>query len=117
MKGLCVATGITLLLCSLGAAQAQSPTMYQGQMDQIDRDGNGKISRSEYQAFMKSAFSKLDQNKDGSLQPGEAKQILTPAQFAKLDANGDGSVSSNEFMKQVMADFAAADRSKDGTLQ
>ena len=39
-------------------------------MDQLDRDKNGAVDRSEYQAFMTGAFSNLDKNKDGSLKSG-----------------------------------------------
>lgn len=118
MKRLFIATGVTFFLCTMMAsAQSQSNSMYQGQMDKIDRDGNGKVSRSEYQSFMRSAYAKLDANKDGKLQPDEAKQVLTPAQIAAVDTNGDGGVSRDEFMKQVMSDFATADQSGDGTLQ
>lgn len=115
MKRLFVASAMLLFLNAMAGAQSNS--MYQGQMDRIDRDGNGKVSRSEYQSFMRSAFSRLDTNKDGELQPNEAKQVLTPAQVTAIDTDRDGNVSRDEFMRQVMADFAVADRSGDGTLQ
>lgn len=98
-------------------AQQQSTSMYEGQMSRLDANSNGAVDRSEYQAFMNTAFTTLDKNKDGNLQKDEVSQVLTPAQFAATDSNGDGRLSRNEFMTRVMADFAAADRSKDGNLQ
>ncbi|APG85007.1 signal peptide protein [Sinorhizobium americanum CCGM7] len=107
-----------LALCQLvPAAQAQSAAMNQGQMDRLDRDRNGAIDRSEYQAFMTMAFASLDKNKDGSLRSDEVAQALTAQQFAATDKNGDGRVSQTEFLNRVMADFQAADRSGDGNLE
>lgn len=107
----------SLAQCCYALAQQQPAAMYQGQMDKLDANSNGSVSRSEYQSFMKTAFAQLDKSKDGYLQATEVAQILTPPQFQSTDANGDGRVSQDEFMKQVMADFAAADRSQDGSLQ
>ncbi|NLS07382.1 EF-hand domain-containing protein [Rhizobium sp. P32RR-XVIII] len=97
-------------------AQDRPLAMNQGQMNQIDRDGNGAVDRSEYQAFMTTAFSNLDKNKDGSLSPDEAR-VLNAKQFAAADANRDGKVTQNEFLNRVMADFKTADRNGDGSLQ
>lgn len=41
------------------AAQDQPMAMNQGQMNRLDRDGNGAVDRPEYQAFMTSAFGNL----------------------------------------------------------
>ncbi|ASY69469.1 signal peptide protein [Sinorhizobium fredii USDA 205] len=107
-----------LALCQLvSPAQAQSAAMNQGQMDRLDRDRNGSVDRSEYQAFMTLAFAGLDKNKDGSLRSDEVAQALNAQQFAATDTNGDGKLSQSEFLNRVMADFQAADRSGDGSLQ
>ncbi|OAP38558.1 hypothetical protein AU381_23690 [Sinorhizobium glycinis] len=106
-------------LCQLVSATAQDrpAAMKQGQMDRLDRDGNGAVDRSEYQAFMTMAFESLDKNKDGSLRSDEVAQALNAQQFAATDRNGDGKLSQSEFLNRVMADFKAADRSGDGSLQ
>lgn len=104
-----------ILAFSTAAAQAQA--MKQGQLDRLDRDRNGAVDRSEYQAFMTSAFANLDKNKDGMLSREEAAQTLNAQQFAATDADGDGTVAQEEFLNRVMADFEAADRSGDGSLQ
>jgi Ca2+-binding EF-hand superfamily protein len=107
------------LLCqpTVVAAQDQPVSMYQGQKDQLDSNSNGTVERSEYQAFMATAFTSLDKNKDGSLQSAEVAKVLTPQQFSLSDANRDGVVGQSEFMDRVMTDFTAADRSGDGSLQ
>lgn len=132
MKKLTLTAVFVLCQCAIAAAQQQpapqqptqpkptqqqSTSMYEGQMSKLDTNTNGAVDRSEYQAFMNTAFAALDKNKDGNLQKDEASQVLTPAQFAATDSNGNGRISRDEFMTRVMADFAAADRSKDGNLQ
>lgn len=96
---------------------SQSTSMYQGQMDRLDVNSSKTVDRSEYEAFMGTAFGNLDKNKDGSLQTGETTQILTVEQFTLTDANGDGRINRSEFIQRVMADFATADRDRDGNLQ
>ncbi len=107
----------TFFLCQTVLAVAQTAPMYQGQKDRLDSDSNGTVERSEYQAFMTTAFTSLDKNKDGSLQSAEVDKVLTTQQFALSDANRDGVVGQSEFMNRVMNDFTAADRSGDGNLQ
>lgn len=106
-------------LCQViaAAAQDQPLAMNQGQMNRLDRDGNGAVDRPEYQAFMTSAFANLDRNKDGSLRSEEVAQVLNAQQFAATDADRDGKLSRTEFLNRVMADFKSADRSGDGSLQ
>ncbi|GGE50297.1 calcium sensor EFh [Agaricicola taiwanensis] len=116
MRTILFATAISLLLGSSLAIAQQAPSMHEGQLNQLDSDKNGGISRAEYQTFMTGSFAKLDSNADGVLAQSEVANLLTPQQFSSLDANGDGRVSRNEFMNQVMKDFASADRGGDGQL-
>jgi Ca2+-binding EF-hand superfamily protein len=117
MKRVVLLTGFVFFIAIAADAQNQPIAMNQGQMDRLDRDKNGAVDRSEYQAFMTSAFAGLDKNKDGSLNSDEVAQVLTVQQFSATDANGDGKVSQSEFLNRVMADFKAADRGGDGSLQ
>jgi len=117
MKRVVLLTGFVFFTAIAADAQNQPIAMNQGQMDRLDRDKNGAVDRSEYQAFMTSAFAGLDKNKDGSLNSDEVAQVLTVQQFSATDANGDGKVSQSEFLNRVMADFKAADRGGDGSLQ
>ncbi|WEX79207.1 EF-hand domain-containing protein [Sinorhizobium numidicum] len=117
MERLVLAAAFALSQVAFALAQDQSAAMYQGQMDHLDSNKNGAVDRSEYQAFMTTAFANLDKNKDGSLRSDEVAQVLNTQQFAATDANRDRKISQNEFMNRVMADFRTADRSGDGSLQ
>lgn len=117
MKRVALLTGLVFFTAVAAAAQNQPMAMNQGQMDRLDRNKNGAVDRSEYQAFMTSAFAGLDKNKDGSLNSDEVARVLNTQQFAATDANSDGKVSQNEFLNKVMTDFKAADRGGDGSLQ
>ncbi|MBY3156832.1 EF-hand domain-containing protein [Rhizobium laguerreae] len=119
MKTLALVTTFILCQCVGAVAQQQQQpgSMYQGQMDRLDTNTSKSVDRSEYEAFMGTAFVSLDKNKDGSLQFEETVQILTVEQFALTDANQNGRVSRSEFMQRVMADFATADRDRDGNMQ
>ncbi|RDL50754.1 hypothetical protein BLJAPNOD_01877 [Ensifer sp. M14] len=114
-----VALLMASVLCQLTpvAAQDKPAAMYQGQMDRLDRDGDGVISRSEYQGFMTTAFANLDKNKDGTLSADEVAPVLNAQQFAAINVNRDGKITQSEFLTSVMADFKAADRGGDGNLQ
>lgn len=98
-------------------AQAQTAQMRQGHKDQLDANKDGTVQRSEYQTYMRTAFTNLDKNKNGGLEASEVGGVLTTDQFAATDANSNGSISQTEFMNRVMADFASADKSGDGKLQ
>ena len=121
MKTLALVTAI--ILCQYAGALAQQPgsqqpaAMYQGQMDRLDVNSSKTVDRSEYEAFMGTAFVSLDKNKDGNLKADETVQILTVEQFTLTDANHDGRITKSEFMQRVMADFATADRDRNGNLQ
>ena len=117
MKKLALMTAFALSQAIAAPAQVQPGAMNQGQMDRLDRDGNGAVDQAEYQAFKASAFATLDKNKDGNLSSEEVAQVLNAQQFAATDGNRDGKLSRNEFLSKVMADFKAADRSGDGSLQ
>jgi len=112
-----LATVVSLLVGSGLAVAQQAPSMHDAQLDQIDTDNDGGVSRAEYQSFMTSSFARLDSNGDGVLVQSEVTNVLTPEQFSAVDANQDGRVSRDEFMNQVMSDFAAADRGGDGSLK
>lgn len=75
------------------------------QLKHLDTDKNGKVSRSEYQAFMEASFTKLDANADGRLGQNEFPKSLTAEQFSAMDSNKDGSIDRAEFMKQVMKEY------------
>ena len=79
----------------------------------LDADGDGNVSRREFQA----AFDKLDANKDGMITASDEPQQRrgSPQQAAPLgalDADGDGNVSRAEY--EAMFDMLDADN--DGVI-
>jgi len=67
----------------------------------FDSDGNGSISKAEYEAH-----AKLPTIKDP-----DAKPFLD-----RFDANKDGSISKDEFRSPTIGNFERLDKDKDGTL-
>ena len=76
----------------------------------VDTDRDGRISLDEYTERFSWAFTQMDGNRDGVLDPaeqlvpGSARITLAEhrarlaAQFRKQDANHDGSLSRREFL-------------------
>lgn len=88
-------------------AQVQDSQQY---LQRMDTDGDGRVSRDEYLAWMSYAFDQRDLDHDGVLQgdelPGRRGKPITRAahratlieRFARQDANGDGSLSARELL-------------------
>jgi len=110
---------IALALASPVAVLAQSSQveLTSDQFAQLDKNKDGKISKEEYEAFMRDAYKKLDTDGNNSLSRAEASKVLTPEQFAAADKDKSGELSLDELINQVMADFDRADINKDGKLQ
>ncbi|MCE9523582.1 MAG: hypothetical protein K8S25_14265 [Alphaproteobacteria bacterium] len=79
-----------------------------------DYNGDGRISREEFQNQAARAAFSADKNKDGSIDDSEMK--LTAEQRKAIDTNGDGSVSVEELQGGQMDGFAALDKNGDGFL-
>jgi Ca2+-binding EF-hand superfamily protein len=115
MKSVIATTASVLMLCT-GVAMAQQQAIYEGHRDHLDTDDNGAVSQTEYQAFMRDAFNRLDGNNDGYLTQDDVSSVLSGNQFSGMDSNGDGRVSRQEFTTQVTKDFQSADNNGDGQL-
>jgi len=103
------ATGTTAT--TPGAKRAQFRQQF---FDKIDTNGDGVISRAEYQAWVDSRFEKLDTNGDGSVDANEiASSPATAARVEKraegfvkhFDTSGDGKVTKADFEAKEMARF------------
>lgn len=97
-------------LCAVAvAAQAQVQDSQQ-YLQRMDTDGDGRVSRDEYLAWMSYAFDQRDLDHDGVLQgeelPGRRGKPITRTahratlveRFARQDANGDGYLSARELL-------------------
>lgn len=98
------------------ALQASAQTVPLGHLDRVDANGDGAVSRAEFDTFAATAFQMLDTNRDQSLSPAETEGNLEGGSFSDLDADGNGAVSRQEFGQRMTADFAAADRDGNGMI-
>ena len=84
-------------------------------MNKIDTNGDGVISKAEWDAFQEKVFTTLDVHKRGSLSTeifvsrvnerlvsfatgGYASGLRSKEMMRKIDANADGRISHDEFM-------------------
>lgn len=115
-----VAAAFGFALAVSGSALAQSPAtqaeLSPEHFKQLDRNGDGGISRDEYEQFMRESFQKLDADGNKRLSKAEATKVMTPEQFAAVDKNNDGEVTLDEFIEHTMRDFDRHDYDGDGVL-
>jgi hypothetical protein len=76
----------------------------------MDADGDGLISRPEFQAGKGAVFLAIDA--DGSMTLSQDEMRLTPEGF-KLLAGDDGVVDGEEFIAADVASFDAIDKNQD----
>jgi Ca2+-binding EF-hand superfamily protein len=121
--------GSCLVLTSLTTVFAGDSS---GLLKQMDTNGDGRVSLSEYIAEVHTRFDKLDTNRDGVIDASELYSFpeprragrmraggLTAAPSGKLgqaDQNGDGQISRAENDLDAEAHFAAMDTDRDGVL-
>jgi hypothetical protein len=96
------------------------------QMNMIDTDGDGKVSKAAWLAYREKVFAALDRNKSGKvdqkafMQPsndmvslatgGYARGLQTKVMMQKIDTNGDGTVSHDEFIAYQTRVFEMIDK-------
>lgn len=114
MKRKHIAIAAFVLIAS--PALAEGVDINDGDLAALDKDGDGAVSKSEFDTFSGFAFQTMDTNKDGSLSMDEIDNHLIGDAFKILDDNGDGTVSKEEFLNQMNEDFNAADENSDGVL-
>ena len=76
----------------------------------MDADGDGQVSRPEFQAGKGAVFLAIDE--DGSMTLSQNEMRLTPEAFKQL-AGDDGMVDGEEFIAADVASFDAIDENKD----
>lgn len=89
-------------------------------LEQIDTDGDGRISHAELVAFRADKLVRFDGGKDGSLTLDEFEgvwmEVTKPFQvraFQFLDADGDGKVTAEELARPTDRLFSRLDRDGD----
>jgi Ca2+-binding EF-hand superfamily protein len=86
----------------------------------VDIDGDGKVSRSEFEAGARRMFEAFDRNRDGRLTPDDwpppSPMSRAPKPLPNPDVNGDGFVDREEFVNFETAPLWELDVNRDGRL-
>jgi Ca2+-binding EF-hand superfamily protein len=108
MKGITSILSLTALLCASSISwaatndgQAMTPTDKAGKQQQmqqrlkeIDTNGDGNISKAEFQAQGDKKFAKMDTNSDGQISPDERKQMHQQMQQQHQERKGSSAGGS-----------------------
>jgi Ca2+-binding EF-hand superfamily protein len=88
-----------------------------------DTNGDGKITKEEFESVREKRFETLDVNKDGKVTFEEFVEVLKPRNpdrlkkvFARMDKNGDGALSKEEWEDAGLVEFERFDINKDGVI-
>jgi Ca2+-binding EF-hand superfamily protein len=95
--------------------QADDDYSWGDRFRRFDRDGNGVVSRQEWQGDV-DTFSVLDVSRNGVLEPREINQPSgLPARFRMLDRNRDAWIALSEW-RGSRSSFDFFDDDRDGRL-
>ena len=131
-----VFSGLIVAGCLLGAAPlVQACDVKHGGefgaacFQELDKNGDGVISKKEFDAFHNAQFRAMDANKDGKItheeMDGVQRKEMEPCEvsfdqrFDESDVNHDGALSKDEAeigMPALFAHFGEFDTNKDGKI-
>jgi Ca2+-binding EF-hand superfamily protein len=109
---------VIVFACLLGPTLAQIPANrdWKESFRAHDKNGDGKIDRSEFQEWMVDVFFHKDKNRKGYLVFGDVQDVMSAKTFKASNRNGDGKLTLQEFLNAVFQDFEAVDVNKNGAL-
>ncbi len=91
--------------------------------EQVDADGDGRITRTEMTQFRETRFSGADGNGDGTLDLAEFQGLWQEMmrarmvdRFQRLDDDGDGQVTPEEFGRPMDRMHGWLDADEDGAV-
>lgn len=96
----------TLMLGSAALDAHGAPATVSAYLHMMDRNGDGRVSLAEYQAFLSRGFRRLDRNHDGVLERDE----LRPGQRRHAP------VTMKAYLARIARVFRRQDRNRDGYL-
>lgn len=111
-----------------GTMQADRPAAHAKKTGEhfaeLDRDGNGSISRTEFDAHHamgkgargERREDRTERRAERTEQRGARGLRMNPRAFERADTNRDGRLTLAEAQVQPLARFTAADTNRDGTL-
>jgi hypothetical protein len=108
MKRLLIVTAASVALCAPAVAMAN-------QEHKADANGDGLVTRAEFDAHVAAGWTSKDKNSDGQLTLTEAGAKSGP-DWTAADTDGNGTLSNAEFAAKKAGWFTRADTDADGTL-
>jgi len=120
-------------LAESGAQGASAQAQHHGMFARYDANGDGVITRAEFDAARQANFDRLDTNHDGSISRDELHAGFQNAgdrghwrhggggrmremMLQREDSNHDGSISRDEFLAGPIARFNQLDANHDGVI-
>jgi Ca2+-binding EF-hand superfamily protein len=93
------------------------------ELQKIDQDNDGKITRSELMArrehvasqWCDKCFDRMDQDNDGELSQSEAQESAFGEQFSDFDRNQDGYLTKSEIHRKLQDEFESQSASREGS--
>lgn len=113
---------ITPALILAAPASAQSSDQMRQMLERADANGDGNITRAEFDQARAQTFARLDRNNDGYVDSSDRPRLFGDRfdqgyrMLSSLDTNGDGRVSRTELAKADAPAFIAADANGDKVL-
>lgn len=83
--------------------------------EQLDSDGDGQISQSEFDQSHAKRFARWDRDGDGSVTIEEAHRRVA-RRFERIDGNSDGTIEESEFQAHGQERFSRMDSDGDGQV-
>ena len=127
-KPTCILAAATLACAGFPAA-AQPSAEQLGKLRDIltesDANGDGKVTRREFDTHRSDIFARLDRNGNGVVSAEDAPRLRLPRRkftekleqvLAMADKNGDGRLTGAEWSKPERDIFALVDQDKDGII-
>lgn len=108
--------GALLLAGALAAPATPALAKKAPPVEALDTDNDGTVDRAEVKKSAEELFTKLEKDRDGTIEPKELQGRLSKKEFKAADPDNDGTLDKNEFLAAVEGLFKAADPDNDGTL-
>lgn len=118
-----IAASIAAFAFSATPALAQGFDRDRMSFEQMDSNGDGRVTREELRAAREQMFAKRDRNRDGYLDKADLPKRAARRMGdrgaelrERIDSNGDGRISKEEFVNGDTLLFDMADKNSDGEL-
>ena len=125
MAGCLVCAAPLVQACDMGQPGGAEGMFFK----EIDKNGDGVISKQEFDAFHNAHFKEMDTNKDGKITREEMDamhkkmadkcDVSYETRFNEVDINHDGGLSKDEMeigMPMLFKHFDEVDTNKDGKI-